>query len=353
MKKEPNHSEIILYKTEDGTVKIDTIFQNETIWLTQSGMSDLFDVKIPAISKHLKNIFESVELDEKVVVSILENTTQHGAIAGKTQTKPVKYYNLDAIIAVGYRVNSKRATQFRIWATAILKEYIIKGFAMDDERLKQSERWDYFDEWLERIRDIRASEKRFYQKIRDIYATAIDYDKNSEAAQLFFKKVQNKMFWATTGKTASELIESRSNPEKPNMGLTSWRGFIVRKYDVSIAKNYLNEEEIKDLNEIVTMYLDYAERQARKRRTVTMAEWAEKLDTFLKQNEEDLLTHAGTIKAEVAKKIAEERYESFDKKRKITAAKKADEDDLKELEEMEKRLLENKKGKGTRHTDKV
>ena len=214
---------------------------------------------------------------------------------------------------------------------------------MDDERLKQSERWDYFDEWLERIRDIRASEKRFYQKIRDIYTTAIDYDKNSEEAQLFFKKVQNKMLWATTGKTAAELIESRSSPDKPNMGLTAWRGSIVRKHDVSIAKNYLKEEEIKDLNEIVTMYLDYAERQARKRRTVTMAEWSDKLDAFLKQNEEELLTHAGTIKAEVARKIAEERYEEFDKKRKIAEAIKADEEDLKELEEIEKRLL-NKKG---------
>jgi hypothetical protein len=182
-----NPSEIILYKTEDGSVKIDTIFQNETIWLTQKKMAELFDVQRPAITKHLKNIFESGELEEQVVSSILEHTTQHGAIEGKTQTKETKYYNLDAIIAVGYRVNSKRATQFRIWATAILKEYIIKGFAMDDERLKQSERWDYFDEWLERIRDIRASEKRFYQKIRDIFTTAIDYDKTSEAAQLFFK----------------------------------------------------------------------------------------------------------------------------------------------------------------------
>jgi hypothetical protein len=326
-----NNSEIILYKTKDGSVKIDTIFQNESIWLTQKNMADLFDVKIPAISKHLKNIFESGELEEKVVVSILEHTTQHGAIEGKTQTKDTKFYNLDAIIAVGYRVNSKRATQFRIWATAILKEYIIKGFAMDDERLKQSDRWDYFDEWLERIRDIRASEKRFYQKIRDIYATAIDYDKSSEAAQLFYKKVQNKMLWATTGKTAAELIESRSNPDKPNMGLTAWRGSIVRKYDISIAKNYLSADEIKDLNEIVTMYLDYAERQARKRRTVTMAEWAEKLDTFLEQNEEDLLTHAGTIKAEVAKKVAEERYEAFDKKRKLAEAKNADEEDMRKL----------------------
>src|SRR5574344_1674077 len=330
-----NQSEIILYKTEDGAVKIDTIFQNETIWLSQNSMAELFGVNVPAISKHLKNIFEEGELQKEATLSKMETVQNEG---GRQIKRNKDFYNLDAIIAVGYRVNSKRAPQFRIWATAILKEYIIKGFAMDDERLKQSERWDYFDEWLERIRDIRASEKRFYQKIRDIYTTAIDYDKNSEAAQLFFKKVQNKMLWATTGKTAAELIESRSNPDKPNMGLTAWRGSIVRKYDVSIAKNYLKEEEIKDLNEIVTMYLDYAERQARKRRTVTMAEWSDKLDAFLKQNEEALLTHAGTVKADVAKKITEERYDEFDNKRKITEAKKADEEDLKELEEMEKRL---------------
>ncbi len=338
-----NQSEIILYKTEDGAVKIDTIVQDETIWLNQNSMAELFGVNVPAISKHLKNIFEEGELQKEATLSKMETVQNEG---GRQIKRNKEFYNLDAIIAVGYRVNSKRATQFRIWATAILKEYIIKGFAMDDERLKQSERWDYFDEWLERIRDIRASEKRFYQKIRDIYTTAIDYDKNSEAAQLFFKKVQNKMLWATTGKTAAEFIESRSNPDKPNMGLTAWRGSIVRKYDVSIAKNYLKEEEIKDLNEIVTMYLDYAERQARKRRTVTMAEWSDKLDAFLKQNEEEILTHSGTVKAEVAKKIAEERYDEFEKKRKIAEAKKADEEDLKELEEMEKRLLNNRDNKG-------
>ncbi len=337
-----NQSEIILYKTEDGAVKIDTIFQDETIWLNQNTMAELFGVNVPAISKHLKNIFEEGELQKEATLSKMETVQNEG---GRQITRNKDFYNLDAIIAVGYRVNSKRATQFRIWATAILKAYIIKGFAMDDERLKQSERWDYFDEWLERIRDIRASEKRFYQKIRDIYATAIDYDKTSEEAQLFFKKVQNKMLWAITGRTAAELIESRSNPDKPNMGLTAWVGSIIRKYDVSIAKNYLNEDEIKDLNEIVTMYLDYAERQARKRRTVTMAEWSDKLDAFLENNEEELLTHAGTVKAEVAKKTAEERYEAFDKKRKIAEAEKADEEDLKELEEMEKRLLDNKDGK--------
>jgi hypothetical protein len=345
MTSETNKSEIILYQTSDGTVRIDTVFRDETIWLTQAKMAELFDVKIPAISKHLKNIFESGELDEKVVVSVLENTTQHGAIEGKTQKKKVKHFNLEAIIAVGYRVNSKQATQFRIWATNILKEYIIKGFAMDDARLKQAEKWDYFDEWLERIRDIRASEKRFYQKIRDIYATAIDYNKNSEDAQTFFKKVQNKMLWAITGKTAAEVIESRSNPDVLNMGLTSWRGSLVRKQDAAIAKNYLKAEEIKDLNEIVTMYLDYAERQARQRKTITMEQWSDKLDAFLEFNEQELLTHAGKVKAEVAKKIAKERYEEFDSNRKKSDALAADEEDLKELkelEEIEKRLLSNK-----------
>lgn len=337
-----NNSEIVLYTTPDGIVKIDTIFQDETIWLTQKKMAELFDVKRPAITKHLKNIFESRELDEEVVGSILEHTTQHGAIVGKTQTKAVKYYNLDAIIAVGYRVNSKRATQFRIWATNILKEYIIKGFTMDDDLLKQVDKWDYFDEWLERIRDIRASEKRFYQKIKDIYTTALDYDKNSEQAKIFFKKVQNKMLWATTGKTASELIENRSDADKINMGLTSWRGSIVRKQDVAIAKNYLKEDEIKDLNEIVTMYLDYAERQARKRQTVTMEQWADKLDSFLEFNEQEILTHAGKVKAEVAKKISEARYVEFDNNRKRAEALAADEEDFKQLEVIEKKLLQSR-----------
>ena len=336
-------SQIVLYVTPDGEIKIDTILQNETIWLTQNSMAELFGVQRPAITKHLRNIFASAELDESVVSSILEHTTAHGAIEGKTQTKEVKYYNLDLIIAVGYRVNSKRATQFRIWATKILKEYIIKGFAMDDDRLKKADTWDYFDEWLERIRDIRASEKRFYQKIRDIYATAVDYDKTSEQAQAFFKIVQNKMLWAIAGKAAAELIESRSDPEAPNMGLTSWQGSIVRKQDVAIAKNYLKTDEIKSLNEIVTMYLDYAERQARLRKTVTMEAWAEKLDAFLSFNEHELLTNAGKVKAEVAKRVAEERYEKFDAKRRTEEALAADRDDLKELEMIEKRLMEQKK----------
>lgn len=334
-----NQSQIILYKTSDGHIKIDTVFQNETIWLTQAQMAELFDTERSVITKHLLNIYKSKELQKETTCAKFARVQTEG---GRKVTRNLVFYNLDAIIAVGYRVNSKRATQFRIWATNILKEYIIKGFTMDDERLKQADRWDYFDEWLERIRDIRASEKRFYQKIRDIYATAIDYDKHSEQAQVFFKKVQNKMLWAITGKTVAEIIESRSDPEALNMGLTSWRGSIVRKQDVGIAKNYLNAEEIQDLNEIVTMYLDYAERQARQRKTVTMAQWSEKLDAFLEFNEQDLLTHAGRVKAEVAKKLAEERYDEFDKKRKIEEAQKADEEDMKELEEIEKRLLENR-----------
>lgn len=334
-----NQSQIILYTTPDGTVKIDTVFHDETIWLTQNKMAELFDVNVPAISKHLTNIYDEGELNREATVSKMETVQDEG---GRKVTRNKEFYNLDAIIAVGYRVNSKRATQFRIWATNILKEYIIKGFAMDDERLKKADKWDYFDEWLARIRDIRASEKRFYQKIRDIYTTAIDYDKTSEQAHVFFKKVQNKMLWAITGKTAAELIQSRSNPAIPNMGLTSWQGSIVRKVDVAIAKNYLNADEINDLNESVTMYLDYAERQARQRKTVTMEQWAEKLDAFLTFNEHELVTHAGKIKAEIAKSIAEERYEEFDQKRKTEEVLAADEEDIKELEEIEKRLIENK-----------
>jgi hypothetical protein len=333
-------SQLIFYTTPDGDIKVDTVLQNETVWLTQGSMAELFDVKVPAISKHLSNIYEEGELDKEATVSKVETVQTEGE---RQVARVLDFYNLDVIIAVGYRVNSKRATQFRIWATSILKEYIIKGFAMDDERLKKADAWDYFDEWLARIRDIRASEKRFYQKIRDIYTTAIDYDKNSDQAQLFFKKVQNKMLWAITGKTAAELIDARSNPELPNMGLTSWQGSIVRKQDVAIAKNYLKADEIKDLNEIVTMYLDYAERQARQRKTVTMEQWSEKLDAFLSFNEHELLTHAGKIKAEVAKKIAEQRYEEFDHKRRAEEARAADQADLKELEEIEKRLLEHKK----------
>jgi len=234
----------------------------------------------------------------------------------------------------------------RRWATTVLREYLVKGFAMDDARLKQAESWDYFDEWLARIRDIRASEKRFYQKVRDLYATAIDYDKKSEQAKAFFKKVQNKMLWAVTRKTAAELIEQRSDPNAPNMGLTSWKGSVLRKVDVGTAKNYLKAEEVDELNRIVVMYLDYAEDQARRRRPVTMAEWSDKLDAFLRFNERDVLTHAGRLRMEVAQSLAVERFEVFDAKRRKAEALAADADDIAQLEEMEKATKKTQKKRG-------
>ena len=323
-----NRGEIILYKTPNEGVEIQLHAFDGTVWLTQKEMAELFNATKSNISMHLKNIFEDGELSQDSVVK--ESLTT--ALDGKNYR--TFFYNLDAILAVGYRVKSPRGTQFRQWATTTLKEYLVKGFVMNDERLKQADRWDYFDEWLARIRDIRASEKRFYQKIKDIYTTAIDYDKNSEKAQLFFKKVQNKMLWAITGQTAAEIIENHSDPNKPNMGLTSWKGSVPRKSDVAISKNYLMHQEIEKLNHIVTMYLDYAELQAKNRQTITMDQWEEKLDTFLEFNEQELLTHSGKVEAEVAKKLAESRYDKFDKQRKRLEAIKADQEDIKELEDL-------------------
>jgi hypothetical protein len=313
----PNR-EFLLYKTDKGDIKVDVLLQNETIWMPQSKIAELFEVKIPAISKHLKNIFESGELNEKVVVSILEITTPHGAIADKTQTKPTNFYNLDAIIAVGYRVNSNRATQFRIWATNVLKEFIIKGYTMDVERLKNPQPifgQDYFKEQLEKIRDIRSSERRFYQQITDIYAEcSIDYEYNSEITKEFFATVQNKLHWAITKQTAAEIIVSRANHEKEKMGLTNWKNSPdgkIRKSDVSIAKNYLTEEELKPLNRIVSMYLDYAEDQAERGNVMTMKDWAEKLNAFLQFNQKDILENSGKVTAAIAKEFAEMEYEKY------------------------------------------
>lgn len=321
-----SNGEIIIYQTEDGLSKIQLRAIDGTVWLTQAEIAELFATTKQNVSTHIKNIFEEFELQGTSVVKNSFTTASDG------KEYLTKTYNLELILAVGYRVKSSRGTQFRIWANTILREYLVKGFAMNDERLKQSDNWDYFDEWLERIRDIRTSEKRFYQKIRDLYATAVDYDKNSEQAQLFFKKVQNKMLWAITGHTAAELIAERSNPSSPNMGLTSWSGSIVRKGDVSTAKNYLTKNEIDSLNRIVTMYLDYAEEQAKRRKTVTMEQWTEKLDAFLEFNEHDLLTHAGKIQMAVAQKLAIERYEEFDTNRREAKALEADQDDIKEIE---------------------
>jgi len=316
----PNNSftEFLLYTTPNGKVKVEIFLRDETIWLTQEKIGQLFGVQRPAITKHLKNIFESRELDEKVVSSILELTTQHGAIKGKSQTKPVKFYNLDAIISVGYRVNSAQATHFRIWATERLKEYIIKGFVMDDERLKNPGNIfgkDYFEEQLARIRDIRSSERRFYQKITDIYAQcSADYVSDSEETQQFFATVQNKLHWAISRQTAAEIVHSRADSEKQNMGLTSWKNAPkgrIRKPDVLIGKNYLSEDELDGLNRIVTMYLDYAEMQAQNRKVMAMTDWIQKLDAFLQFNEQDILTKAGHVSAQIAKTFAENEFEKY------------------------------------------
>lgn len=333
-----SNGELIIYQTEDGLAQINLTAIDGTVWLTQDEIADLFDKGRSTVTEHIQNILTDGELDENSVCRNFRRTAKDG------KDYSVLHYNLDMILAVGFRVRSPRGTQFRRWANTVLKEYLVKGFAMDDERLKQADKWDYFDEWLARIRDIRASEKRFYQKVKDLYATAVDYDKTSEQAQLFFKKVQNKMLWAVTGKTAAELIADRSDPEKANMGLTSFKGAIVRKGDIGTAKNYLQQDEIDELNRIVTMYLDYAEDQAQKRKTISMDGWADKLDAFLEFNERDLLTHAGKLKMEVAQKLAAERYDEFDTKRKEAEAIAADEEDIKELETLEKKLT--KRGGG-------
>jgi len=311
-------NEILLYTTPNGKVNVEIYLQNETIWLTQQKIADLFGVQRPAVSKHLKNIFETGELKEEVVSSILEHTTQHGAIAGKTQDTKVKYFNLDAIISVGYRVNSSQATAFRIWATERLKEYIIKGFTMDDERLKNPNNIfgkDYFEEQLARIRDIRSSERRFYQKITDIYSQcSADYDVDEQTTKDFFATVQNKLHWAITGQTAAEIIAARVDSAKENMGLTNWKNApkgAIRITDVGIAKNYLNEKELDGLNRIVSMYLDYAESQATKGIVMNMKDWVKKLDAFLQFNEEAILKHHGKVSHAVAIALAENEFEKY------------------------------------------
>jgi hypothetical protein len=336
-----SEGELILYSTEDGAATIGLRAVDGTVWLSQREIAELFDKDVRTVNEHIRNVFAEGECDPGATIRKFRIVQTEGS---RQVEREVDAYNLDVILSVGYRVRSARGTQFRRWATTVLREYLVKGFAMDDARLKQAEQWDYFDEWLARIRDIRASEKRFYQKVRDLYTTAIDYDKTSEQAQAFFKKVQNKMLWAVTGKTAAELIENRSDPSAPNMGLTSWKGSVVRKGDVGTAKNYLKAEEVEELNRIVVMYLDYAEDQARRRRPVSMAEWADKLDAFLSFNERDVLTHAGRLRMDVAQKLAVERFEVFDANRRTAEALAADEADIAQLEEMEKAAKERKKG---------
>lgn len=306
-----NTGEFILYASEDGELKIDVRLLDETVWLTQKQMAEMFQKDVRTINEHLKNIYEENELDEFLTIRNFRIVQQEGT---RMVERDVNHYNLDVIISVGYRVKSHRGTQFRIWATKILREYIIKGFAMDDERLKNGGNNNYFDELLARIRDIRASEKLFYKKILEIYATSVDYDPNVAESKKFFQTVQNKMHWAAHGHTAAEIVFNRVDGTKPNMGMTSYSGNgHPKKKDISIAKNYLEEKEIDILNRLVNMYLEFAELQALNGVAMYMKDWIVKLDKFLVASDRELLTHAGKISKEVAQKKANTQYEIYKK----------------------------------------
>ena len=335
-----NNSRFLMYQSEDGQTRVEVRLEGDSLWLTQQTMATLFQTTKQNISLHLKNIFQSRELSEEAVVK------EYLTTASDKKEYRTKYYNLEAIISVGYRVRSHRGTQFRRWATERLNEYLVKGFTMDDERLKSGRNIgsDYFDELLERIRDIRASEKRFYQKIRDIYKLAVDYDPQSQETKEFFSIVQNKLHFAIAGKTAAETIVERADASKPNMGLTSWHGSKVRRKDVTIAKNYLNVAEVKELNRIVTMYLDYAEDQAKRHRQIFMQDWRKKLDGFLSFNEREILDNPGGVAKAVADQLAIKEYDAFNARRLAVEAESeaaADDEALKQISQS----LEDRAGK--------
>ncbi|MGR6836461.1 virulence RhuM family protein [Syntrophomonas erecta] len=314
----PELGKILIYQNEKGDTKIDVYFEDGTIWMSQKSLAELYQVRIPTINEHIKNILSDGELDEATIREFLIVQNE----GGRQIQRQIKHYNFQMVLAIGYRIRSNIGIHFRNWASKVLTEYSKKGFAINDERLKNPQPFgaDYFDELLERIRDIRASEKRFYQKILDIYKTSVDYDPKLPSTQLFFKMVQNKMHYSIHGHTAAELIAARADASKPNMGLITFKGAKVRKGDINIAKNYLNKDEISGLNRIVTMYLDYAEDQAKRHIEMHMADWEDKLDAFLKFTGREVLQNAGKVSAEVAKKLAEQQYELFDSHRKIQEA---------------------------------
>jgi len=321
-------SEILLYQTEDGQTKIDVRLEDETVWLSQAQMGELFQKERSVITKHINNVFKEGELEEEKVCANFAHTTQHGAIKGKTQIQNLKLYNLDVIISVGYRVKSHQGTKFRQWATARLKEYIVKGFTMNDDLLKQAGGGNYFDELLARIRDIRSSEKVFWRKVLDIYATSIDYDPSLEMSVLFFKTVQNKMHWAAHGHTAAEIIYKRVDSGKPHLGLSNFKGKKLTKQETAIAKNYLTEKELDVLNRIVTAYLELAEIQALNQEPMYMKDWIDQLDSFLKMTRKEILNHSGKISHEQALQKAHAEYEKY---KELTKN---------ELSEVEKHFLE-------------
>ncbi|TWU02867.1 virulence RhuM family protein [Stieleria varia] len=307
----PSNRNFLFYDTEDGTTRVQLLVDGQTVWMPQNAIAELFETSKQNVGQHIKNVLEDSELSEDSVVKNYFTTAADG------KNYRTKHYNLDMILAIGYRVRSARGTQFRRWATQTLREYLVKGFVLNDDRLKAAETTfgeDYFDELLERIRDIRASERRFYQKITDIYATASDYNSDAEVSREFFATVQNKLEWAITGMTAAEIIKDRADANQPNMGLQTWKNSPsgkIRKTDVTVAKNYLSQQELSDLNRMVTMYLDYAEDQAKRQQPMTMAQWASKLDAFLTFNDRAVLRNAGKVEKNVADALAIEQYEQF------------------------------------------
>jgi hypothetical protein len=333
-----NKQNIIIYKTADGKASVALYAKDSNIWMNQNQLAELFATSVPNISMHISNILNEGELEHNSIIKDYLTTAADG------KEYKVTFYSLDMILAIGFRVRSKRGTQFRIWANKNLKEYMVKGFVMDDERLKNPDgRPDYFDELLERIRDIRASEKRFYQKIKDLFALSSDYDADDKSTQMFFAETQNKLHYAVTGQTAAELIVSRANAEKPNMNLTSWKGSIVRKQDIFIAKNYLTHDEIDTLNRLVVIFLESAELRAKNRMDITIDFWKENVDRILDFQDKKILTHAGSIsKAQMEKQVSE-IYKSFDKRRKEFEALQADNEDLEELRKLEQKIKNKKK----------
>ena len=328
-------SDLILYTSDDGQTRLNLRVEADTVWLSQLEIAELFQTTKQNISLHAKNIFEDNELSEEATVK--ESLTVQ-AEGGRQVRRRITHYNLDLILAIGYRVRSPRGVQFRRWASTHLKEFLIKGFVMDDERLKDPGGWDYFDELLERIRDIRASEKRFYQKVRDLFALSSDYQAREQETQLFFAEVQNKLLYATTQHTAAELILERANPDAPNMALTSWKGARVRKADVIVAKNYLDSDEIYTLNRLVVIFLEQAELRVKQQKDLTLDYWRNNVDKMLAFNDRPVLDGAGSISRNQMEKVAFQRFEDFDQKRRSDEAAEADAADLQEIEQLEKAI---------------
>jgi len=342
---QPPASSIVLYQTEDGRTRIECRFEGETLWLSQALMAELFQIGVNTVNHHLSQLYEEGEIDLGATIRQYRIVRIEG---GREVSREIEHYSLPVIVAVGYRVRSQRGTLFRQWATARLSEYLVKGFSMDDQRLKNPPGRgvpDYFDELLERIRDIRASEKRVYLRVKEILALAADYTAGGPEVQVFFQTIQNKLHFAATGKTAPELIAERANAGKPNMGLTSWKGGVVRKGDVTVAKNYLSAAEIEGLNRIVVMFLDFAEDQAKRRKQVFLADWRTKLDEFLRFNERGVLPDAGKMTRELADRLAEEQYERFSERRRESLEAEGEKDVIKQLEDAAKQLPERDAGK--------